>query len=59
MAGRVPSDNFSRKLNQALEENGLRGYIPAHGQYKPERAGFTWQLIRKLGSNTKGPPVIK
>ncbi|UOQ69312.1 transposase [Hymenobacter volaticus] len=40
-AGYSSGENYEQ-----LEERGLTGYIPAHGKYKVEHAGFTYDAAR-------------
>lgn len=37
-AGYCSGENYEQ-----LEARGLTGYMPAHGMYKAERAGFTYE----------------
>ncbi|OGX90870.1 hypothetical protein BEN49_05975 [Hymenobacter coccineus] len=39
-AGYCSGENYDQ-----LEAHGLIGYIPAHGMYKAERAGFTYDGV--------------
>ncbi|WP_324680462.1 transposase [Hymenobacter sp. GOD-10R] len=40
-AGYSSGENYEQ-----LEQRGLTGYIPAHGKYKAEHAGFTYDAVR-------------
>jgi hypothetical protein len=48
-AGCSPSENYEQ-----LEARGLTGYIPAHGMYKAERTGFTYDAANDSYTCSQG-----
>ena len=52
-AGYSSGENYEQ-----LEQRGLTGYIPAHGKYKAEHAGFTYDADQDLYTCRQGKHLI-
>ncbi|WP_133272541.1 IS1182 family transposase [Hymenobacter radiodurans] len=52
-AGYSSGENYEQ-----LEKRGLTGYIPAHGKYKAEHAGFTYDAVTDRYTCSQGKQLV-